>query len=422
MADVDAKVWDLVALAGVESSADPFGQGGEPPPDPTSWNLPATLNVQQSGNIPLRQYAVNATGWTISVSGLPTGVTYNASLERLEGASTGTASGTATFTLSLSGQADVVDTATVALVEASDPFAAALWYDDFDYDSSYWASQTDNAFTVNGPWTSARDNRDNVTLRANISTVAPSAIPGNSINPCAQSSRVLRMEFLSYEGFDTQAVGFLLRGTPGNPEACMPANVWIQQWVRFVQSGDEQSQPPRGKWYYPCRGQAASCSNLSWLMNTHGNADSQNPLCITATDGVFMVDNGFSSSGMDDVTIDGDFMGGCASGAWKRGPANANHKLLWNRWYLMKTHYDTSGPGGVWECWIREYGSPTWVKIADWRTGTPSNYVWSIPVERRLGHDFFNLGSTQDWPLWAYSGDFVVATAEENLPAYTDGS
>ena len=121
MADVDAKVWDLVALEGVESSADPFGQGGEPPPDPASWNLPATLNVQQSGNIPLRQYAVNATGWTISVSGLPTGVTYNGSLERLEGASTGTASATATFTLSLSGQADVVDTATVALVSSEYP-------------------------------------------------------------------------------------------------------------------------------------------------------------------------------------------------------------------------------------------------------------------------------------------------------------
>jgi len=122
MADVDAKVWDLVALEGVESSADPFGQGGEPPPDPASWNLPATLNVQQDGTIGLRQYTVNATGWTISVSGLPAGVTYNASLERLEGASTGTASGTATFTLSLSGQADVVDTATVSLIEQASGF------------------------------------------------------------------------------------------------------------------------------------------------------------------------------------------------------------------------------------------------------------------------------------------------------------
>jgi len=118
MADVDAKVCDLVALEGVESSADPFGQGGEPPPDPASWNLPATLNVQQDGSVDVRQYANDATGWTISVTNLPTGVTYNSGTEELEGAASGTASGTATFTLSLVGQADVVDTATVALVES----------------------------------------------------------------------------------------------------------------------------------------------------------------------------------------------------------------------------------------------------------------------------------------------------------------
>jgi hypothetical protein len=84
--------------------------------DEVAWNLPATLSVQQDGNIPLRQYTANATGYTISVSGLPAGVTYNASLERLEGASTGTGSATATFTLTLGGTT-VVDTATVSLVD-----------------------------------------------------------------------------------------------------------------------------------------------------------------------------------------------------------------------------------------------------------------------------------------------------------------
>jgi hypothetical protein len=80
-----------------------------------AWNLPATLSVQQDGTIGLRQYALNAGAHTISVSGLPAGVTYNASLERLEGASTGTGSATAAFTLTL-GATTVVDTATVSLV------------------------------------------------------------------------------------------------------------------------------------------------------------------------------------------------------------------------------------------------------------------------------------------------------------------
>lgn len=82
-----------------------------------TWNLPATLSVMQSGTIGLRQYVVNGGGYTISVSGLPTGVTYNSGLERLEGAATGTSSGTATFTLSRVGGSDVVATATVSLYE-----------------------------------------------------------------------------------------------------------------------------------------------------------------------------------------------------------------------------------------------------------------------------------------------------------------
>lgn len=101
-------------LAGVSAalSAGSVGVSG------AAWNLPATISVQQDGVVGLRQYALNAGAHTISVSGLPTGVTYNAGLEQLEGASTGTASATVTFTLTL-GSATVQTTATVSLVTAS---------------------------------------------------------------------------------------------------------------------------------------------------------------------------------------------------------------------------------------------------------------------------------------------------------------
>jgi hypothetical protein len=83
---------------------------------PAEWSLPATINIAQSGTIGLRQYAANDDGWTISVTGLPSGVTYNPTLERIEAAAGAVVgSATATFTLSRAGLADVVDTATVAV-------------------------------------------------------------------------------------------------------------------------------------------------------------------------------------------------------------------------------------------------------------------------------------------------------------------
>lgn len=109
MADIVARSWLMnEAPDGRRYSAYPDGVLA-------SWNLPATINVQQSGSVGLRQYAVNADGWTISVTGLPAGVTYNAGTEELEGAASGTATATATFTLTL-GAAVVQDTATVGLV------------------------------------------------------------------------------------------------------------------------------------------------------------------------------------------------------------------------------------------------------------------------------------------------------------------
>lgn len=97
---------------------------------PASWNLPATINIPQSGSVGLRQYTVNASGYTISVSGLPTGVTYNAGTESLVGASTGTGSATVTFTLTL-GASVVQDTATVALAAPSE-YPAGYYPSNYD--------------------------------------------------------------------------------------------------------------------------------------------------------------------------------------------------------------------------------------------------------------------------------------------------
>jgi len=79
------------------------------------WNLPATISVLAGLSVGVRQYTANADDWTIAVTSLAAGLNYNSITERIEAAETTAASGTATFTLSKAGEADVVDTATVAL-------------------------------------------------------------------------------------------------------------------------------------------------------------------------------------------------------------------------------------------------------------------------------------------------------------------
>ena len=113
-----ARYWGLPAVNGVRVSG-PAPEVVEPPADPAAWNLPATLNVMQDGTLGLRQYVANdpTSDWTISVSGLPIGVTYDEGTESLLGASVGTDSATATFTLSKSGETPVTAQRTVALVD-----------------------------------------------------------------------------------------------------------------------------------------------------------------------------------------------------------------------------------------------------------------------------------------------------------------
>lgn len=114
-----------------------------------SWNLPSVINVPQGSNIGIRQWTLNSSGYTISVSGLPTGVTYNPVTEELEGAESGTDSTNATFTLTLD---DIVieDTAIVALVETvtglpdyydTNLVPATLWVNSVTGDDSYTRAQ-----------------------------------------------------------------------------------------------------------------------------------------------------------------------------------------------------------------------------------------------------------------------------------------
>lgn len=84
------------------------------------WELPV-ISITAGSFRGIRQYTINAQGLELNVTGLATGLSYNASLERIEADSEATdASSVATFTIVVPGGTDVVATTTVAVVEASE--------------------------------------------------------------------------------------------------------------------------------------------------------------------------------------------------------------------------------------------------------------------------------------------------------------
>ena len=94
-----------------------------------------------------------------------------------------------------------------------------------------------------------------------------------------------------------------------------------------------------------------------------------------------------------------------------------------NRWTLVKMHFDTSTSNGSWEMWKRPYGG-SWVKTAEWISGTTPGFTWNIPSPG--GHRFLRMPTTVGtvsgpwYDAWMYMDDFIIATAEEDLPVYPD--
>jgi len=115
---INAKTWQLVpASDGRRYSTYP---DGNIPAGAAAWSLPATISVNAGSSVGVRQYATNAADWTIAVTGLPTGLSYNSGTESIDAAGgAADASATATFTLSKVGETDIVDTASTVAVAST---------------------------------------------------------------------------------------------------------------------------------------------------------------------------------------------------------------------------------------------------------------------------------------------------------------
>lgn len=418
--------WALYEITGGRSSRNPGS---------VKWMLPGVFNIHQGGSINIRQYAVNATGLVLNVTGLPTGVTYNSGTESLDASVEASGSSTATFTIDGEHERLVTVTAT-----EQEGLGNPIWMDDFNYvvdpesfNEGYndTANNPSNPFFVNGPWDHGRQ------VRGDMYTVDPLSIEGNDINPSPTSSRVLAIEALPGT-FDEQSDLELGMYGPDFPDPSgddyvFPAECWIQGWWFMEYNEDRPSRIARAKFLYPCRDGHGSCNNLGWLVTLSENTS--NPHCVQATEGtgVYMMNNG--SDGQPDSGIEYSFqgspLGGCSDGAWKQGNTTP-YLFTNNQWHLWKIHMDNSGEQTVFEAWARPYGSQTWTKFADWRGGvTPETYSATIASDRRRGHNAFRFPSTiaagpvghpSNLDAWFYFADLMACHKESDLRVYQDGA
>jgi hypothetical protein len=74
-------VTGLVAGLSYDAENERIVSDGSPAP---YWELPATVEIEEGGTLGIRQFAREAEGRVLNVTGLPEGVTYNSELERLE--------------------------------------------------------------------------------------------------------------------------------------------------------------------------------------------------------------------------------------------------------------------------------------------------------------------------------------------------
>jgi hypothetical protein len=90
----------------------------------------------------------------------------------------------------------------------------------------------------------------------------------------------------------------------------------------------------------------------------------------------------------------------------------------------VKIHYDTTGPDGAFEVWLRALGGE-WVEVCDWVAGVTPDFVWTLSPEEAGGHRAFRMpttlgGNQERHDVWLYMDDFAMAASEDALPTYPE--
>ncbi len=231
-------------------------------------------------------------------------------------------------------------------------------------------------------------------------------------------SRVLAIEALPRSlGFQTDF--YLQYGVGADPayDNAIPANVWFQFWLYINHYGTQLSGINEGKLLYSCAG-TYPCQQTKWLMILDHESKPPNYTSLPADQGAFLWDDSSALAGNPIVYP------GHEDERWKFGPQDVATHIGMNQWVQVKLHFDTTGPDGVYEQWLRPmYGQ--WVKTAEYIGGvSPPGFVWKcVPGGNRVFRMPTTIGMNTNDPslnhdLWMYMDNFAMARTEAALPQY----
>lgn len=262
--------------------------------------------------------------------------------------------------------------------------------------------------------------------RGNFSTTT--SIPGYSgtMPGLSGTGRVARWAFLPTAA-QNQTDCYLTKGVPGTigQYSVIPGNFWFQCWLYINQFGTEQSHfAARNKFLYPSDDGTATGAggDTQWIMNFRPS--NQNGVVQTYASGAANV-----VMHVDAVAGGGDSI--CISnapeGATRLGDNLVNFPMLPNTWYLLKLHIDTSTDIGRYEKWLRQKGTMTFTKTAEWISGTTPGFTWFPHTALRTGQNMMKWWTTfgdasgtetTDYQSWIYAADFCYSDSEADLPTY----
>ncbi len=306
--------------------------------------------------------------------------------------------------------------ATALLILENSVRARVVFSDRFEYVAGRSDPNAANVFVQNG-WSNAKTQQNSSGAKGYLHTVT--SIPGYSgAFPGTNSSRVLAIEALPITlGVQTDFYLQYGNGSSSAYDDTIPGDVWFQFWIYPLQSGSQTSTfGQREKFFYVCNMDYPCHSHLWMIMSTPATNNPNNmfPLGYPSQGEFFwLLRNSAGVSQITNTTGDPDSQSAI-------GSPNPTEWMRPNRWTLVKMHVNTTATtGNSWEVWLRPYGRG-WTKVSEWIGGRTPGFTWNIPSESVGGHRVLRMPTTSDYDYTMYMDDFVMATAESDLPVYPD--
>ena len=391
------------------------------------WSGTTSLGSYSNGSaqsIPLAAYASDpdADPLTFTRQGgtAPAGVTVNASTGVLT-IPLGTAAGSYTVTVRASDASLYADRTFSMTVTAAS--GTVVFFDDFDYVLDRVASSTTkrNTLLAEG-YTFYKD--ENYSAGSNGYIYTATSVPGYAGTLPGTGPRV--MTFESRGGTEGQTDYYVQLGNGqevSDPAlASIPPDVWFQFWM-YLAPGNA----PSGKWLYlwPAApgtrsGQVnGSVVEMPFLTTNSGQTFEPSGVLTTAPTAGWYTFNTEVYGAVDPPNV--GRTNWPSDVRWKVGPNLRTGDDRWLRpgiWYLHRMHFNVSGGGNSWEWWVREMGTLTFTKWAEYIHGTTANFTWPTQTTHDKGFRQLKMPTTNSNDSTQYLRDFAIATSADALPTY----